>query len=234
MRSPLHGTVEWTNWSRLGSPRVYNGLTGTLLAASPTLPLEYDDGWFFSVGGEYRINPAWTVRAGVGYEISPIDVENRNPRLPDSDRVWLSLGATYNWSEQLSFDVAYSHLFTVGNTDIDIRPGHPSFRGARVRGRCGRERRHHLRIGQVPLGQSGQGHPGPDRPQVLMNLYESLKRKGRRFSPAFSFCVRGEAQLLRQHLPYVPGASPSGLSLPPPGLRAATNLGACFSIQENQ
>jgi long-chain fatty acid transport protein len=126
----LHGTVEWTNWSRLGSPRVYNGLTGTLLAASPTLPLEYNDGWFFSVGGEYNINPAWTVRAGVGYEVSPIDVENRNPRLPDSDRVWLSLGATYNWSDQLSFDVAYSHLFTVGNTDIDIRPGHPSFRGA--------------------------------------------------------------------------------------------------------
>ncbi len=126
----VHGTVEWTNWSRLGSPRVYNELTGTLLTASPTLPLEYKDGWFFSVGGEYRIDPAWAVRAGVGYEISPIEVENRSPRLPDSDRIWLSLGATYNWSEQLSFDVAYSHLFTVGNTDIDIRPGHPSFRGA--------------------------------------------------------------------------------------------------------
>lgn len=126
----LHGTVEWTNWSRLGSPRVYNQLTGTLLSASPTLPLEYKDGWLFSVGGEYRINPAWAVRAGVGYEISPIEVETRSPRLPDADRIWLSLGATYNWSEQLSFDVAYSHLFSMGNTDIDIRPGHPSFRGA--------------------------------------------------------------------------------------------------------
>jgi len=125
----LHGTVEWTNWSRLGSPRVYSTLTGTPLPQAPVLPLEYDDGWFFSVGGEYRINPNWAVRAGVGYEISPIDVDNRTPRLPDADRIWLSLGATYNWSDQLSFDVAYSHLFTVGNSDINIGPGHPSYAG---------------------------------------------------------------------------------------------------------
>jgi long-chain fatty acid transport protein len=44
--------------------------------------------------------------------------------------VWLSLGAGYNWSDQLSFDVAYSHLFTVGDNDINIGPGHPSFNGA--------------------------------------------------------------------------------------------------------
>jgi long-chain fatty acid transport protein len=81
------------------------------------------------VGGEYRIDPAWTVRAGIGYEISPIDIDTRNTRLPDTDRIWLSLGASYNWSDQLSFDVAYSHLFSVGNTDINIDSGNPSFRG---------------------------------------------------------------------------------------------------------
>ncbi|MGO4705354.1 OmpP1/FadL family transporter [Microvirga sp. 2MCAF38] len=123
----LNGTVEWTNWSRLGNPRVFNGLTGTLLSAAPYLPLDYEDGWFFSAGGEYRFNPAWAVRAGVGYEISPIDVNTRNPRLPDSDRVWLSLGATYNWSDNLSFDLAYTHILPVGDTGIDIRPGNPIF-----------------------------------------------------------------------------------------------------------
>ncbi|MGO4570911.1 OmpP1/FadL family transporter [Microvirga sp. 2TAF3] len=123
----LHATAEWTNWSRLGFPRVTNGLTGTLLAQSPYIPLDYKDGWFFSVGGEYTINPAWTVRAGLAYEISPIDEHTRTPRLPDSDRIWLSLGTTYNWSDQLSFDLAYSHIFTVGNTDINISPGNPTF-----------------------------------------------------------------------------------------------------------
>lgn len=125
----LHATAEWTNWSRLGFPRVY-GPTGALFGPIPALPLDYDDGWFFSVGGEYRLNPAWTLRAGLGYEISPIDVENRSPRLPDADRIWLSLGATYNWSDQLSFDLGYTHIFSVGNTDINIAPGNPNFRGA--------------------------------------------------------------------------------------------------------
>jgi long-chain fatty acid transport protein len=123
----LQGTAEWTNWSRLGFPRVFNDATGTLLSASPYLPLDYDDGWFFSLGGEYQVNTAWKVRAGVGYEISPIDLENRSPRLPDSDRVWLSVGATYAWSDQLSFDLAYTHIFSVGNTDINIAPGNPLF-----------------------------------------------------------------------------------------------------------
>ncbi|MFC4174269.1 OmpP1/FadL family transporter [Microvirga sp. GCM10011540] len=123
----LHATAEWTNWSRLGFPRVYNNLTGGLLAQAPYLPLAYEDGWYFSVGGEYAINPAWTVRAGVGYEISPIELETRNPRLPDSDRVWLSLGATYNWSDKLAFDLGYTHIFSVGNTDINIAPGNPIF-----------------------------------------------------------------------------------------------------------
>jgi long-chain fatty acid transport protein len=123
----LHATAEWTNWSRLGFPRVYNSLTGNLLASAPYLPLAYEDGWYFSVGGEYVINPAWTVRAGVGYEISPIETETRNPRLPDADRLWVSLGATYNWSDQLSFDIGYSHIFAVGDTDINIAPGNPIF-----------------------------------------------------------------------------------------------------------
>ncbi|WP_112663526.1 OmpP1/FadL family transporter [Microvirga flavescens] len=123
----LNATAEWTNWSRLGFPRVTNGLTGTLLSAAPYLPLAYDDGWFFSAGGEYRFNPSWAVRAGVGYEISPIETNTRNPRLPDSDRIWLSLGGTYNWSDNLSFDLGYTHIFSVGDTDINIAPGNPIF-----------------------------------------------------------------------------------------------------------
>ena len=53
----LHGTVEWTNWSRLGSPRVYNEAHRHAPGGFADLPLEYDDGWFFSVGGEYQRQP---------------------------------------------------------------------------------------------------------------------------------------------------------------------------------
>ena len=32
-------------------------------------------------------------------------------RLPDADRVWTSVGASYNHTERLTFDIAYSHIF---------------------------------------------------------------------------------------------------------------------------
>jgi long-chain fatty acid transport protein len=98
--------VEWTNWSSLqtipieGSP-----------VPGASLVLNYDDGWFFSAGAEYKFNPNWTFRGGLGYEIAPTTDEFRSLRLPDADRVWASVGASYNWNEQLSIDFGYSHLF---------------------------------------------------------------------------------------------------------------------------
>jgi long-chain fatty acid transport protein len=118
--------VEWTNWSRLGFPRVINQATGAPLAQVPALPLDYKDGWFFSVGGEYVVNPEWTVRAGLGYEVSPIEDRTRNLRLPDNDRIWASLGATYNWSNRVSFDIGYTHIFPQA-TRVNIAPGNPTW-----------------------------------------------------------------------------------------------------------
>ena len=122
----LNGTVEWTNWSRLGFPRVFNALTGGL-SPVPALPLGYDDGWFFSAGAEYRFTPALTMRAGVGYEISPIDENVRSPRLADDDRIWLSLGASYQWNERLSLDVGDSYIFAANETKLRVVPGNPSY-----------------------------------------------------------------------------------------------------------
>jgi long-chain fatty acid transport protein len=121
----IAATAEWTNWSRLGFPRVRNVATGGF-ALVPTLPLDWDDGWFFSIGGEYRLNPALTLRAGFGYEISPISDEVRTPRLPDSDRYWFSAGATYQFNPKLSFDVGYSYILA-DDTTVRIEPGNPTF-----------------------------------------------------------------------------------------------------------
>ena len=106
------GGMEWANWSRIqtvpfaGSP------------ARTSLSLDFDDGWFFSLGGEYKYNPDWTFRAGLGYEIAPTTDEHRSMRLPDADRVWASIGASYNWNERLSMDAGYSHLF-VDDAPVD-------------------------------------------------------------------------------------------------------------------
>lgn len=99
---------EWDNWSRLGTIAIVsNGARAT----APALTLNYKDGYTYSIGGEYDWSQALTVRAGVAYEVSPIDFSNRSVRLPDGNRVNLSVGASYRWSEKLTLNFAYSHFF---------------------------------------------------------------------------------------------------------------------------
>jgi long-chain fatty acid transport protein len=121
----LHGGVEFTNWSRLKMPAVVNQIT---LTPATALPFHYDDGWQFSFGGEYRLDDRWTLRAGAAYELSPIDTQVRSVRVPDADRIEVSVGAGYKWSDKLSFDAAYSHLF-VKQARIAIVPGQQDFVG---------------------------------------------------------------------------------------------------------
>ncbi|SEC16838.1 long-chain fatty acid transport protein [Rhizobiales bacterium GAS191] len=115
------GGLEWDNWSRVNVlPITSNGSLVTFL------PFKYKDGYFASLGVEYAWNEALTLRTGVAYERSPIDLGNRQVLLPDANRIWASLGATYHYSKKLSFDVGYSHGF-LAKGNIAIIPGHPQF-----------------------------------------------------------------------------------------------------------
>ena len=128
----LLGTVEWSNWSRIGTSTVVqaNGAPATIVGNAVALPFQYSDGWFYSLGTEYQWNPQLALRAGIGFEKSPITDQVRTPRLPDNDRTWLSLGASYQVTKKLGLDFAYSHLF-VKSTPINISAGsgNPWFNG---------------------------------------------------------------------------------------------------------
>ncbi|MBX9933121.1 MAG: OmpP1/FadL family transporter [Methylobacterium sp.] len=106
---------EWDNWSRVGDVGIVQRSTGAVVSS---LPLNYKDGYTFSGGVEYDWSERLTVRGGLAYEISPIDFENRSVRLPDGDRFNVSVGASYQWSEKLTLQLAYTHLFLVGNSKI--------------------------------------------------------------------------------------------------------------------
>lgn len=128
----LLGTVEWANWSRIGTSDVLQpGGLPALAGGTPVrLPFEYEDGWFYSIGAEYAWSPALALRAGLGFETSPITDRDRTPRIPDNDRTWLSIGASYNWNERLSFDIAYTHIFVKdANINITAASGNPWFAG---------------------------------------------------------------------------------------------------------
>ena len=77
----LLGTVEWSNWSRIGTSNILqlNGAPATILGHPVTIPFQWQDGWFFSGGAEYICTDRLTVRGGIGYEISPVTDQVRTP-----------------------------------------------------------------------------------------------------------------------------------------------------------
>ncbi len=114
----LTGTAQWTNWSRITNAPLVDRTTGAPITG---LGFRYKDEWFFALGAQYQLNDAWKLRAGVAYEISPVNDENRAVRVLDGNRTWLSVGAAYKWSEKVEMDLSYSHIF-IKSGKVDIVP----------------------------------------------------------------------------------------------------------------
>ena len=72
--------------------------------------------WRVSVGANYRVNDRWMVRGGLAFDQSPVNDVDRTPRLPDSDRTWLSIGAQYKHSKDLIVDAGFTYIIVEDST----------------------------------------------------------------------------------------------------------------------
>lgn len=133
----LSGLVRWANWGSfqnlpISGYSLAQGISfvnkGSAAYADyvkaqggdKTAPeYKWKDSWLFTVGADYNINEAVTVRGGVGYEISPVDDDKyRSATIPDTDRLWLSVGATWHVNKQLQGDFGLAYLRGIGNKDL--------------------------------------------------------------------------------------------------------------------
>lgn len=124
-RLRLSGLIRWANWSDFDELKIKNSVPGQVdklsggMFREKTVINEWQDTWLFSVGADYRINDAFTIRGGLAYETSPIDDQStRMAVIPDTDRVWLSLGASWYATKDLQFDVGATYLMGVGDKDL--------------------------------------------------------------------------------------------------------------------
>ena len=115
----VHAEFVWTNWSQFKN----------LSAARPTretvadVPQRYDNSYFVALGANYRLNDALTLRAGTAFDKSPVSDDYRTARVPDENRVWLALGASYQVLPGVIVDAGYAHLFV---KDSSIRETSPT------------------------------------------------------------------------------------------------------------
>ena len=92
---------------------------------SPQLPENWEKTFCYSLAMNYQADPKWIYRAGVALDETPVpSAEDMTARIPDNDRIWLSLGFGYKMSDSFGIDVGYSHLFfddiAINNTDASF------------------------------------------------------------------------------------------------------------------
>jgi long-chain fatty acid transport protein len=119
----IMGDIAWTRWSRLQTvPIVFQN------AATPTtvLELDYKDAVRYAIGFEWYPTKNFTFRLGFAYDETPIQSANfRTPRIPDSNRYFLSAGLRWSPTRFMDFDIGYAHLFVQDPTvDFTDSQGH--------------------------------------------------------------------------------------------------------------
>ena len=131
--APQWGTsfaVKYVQWHRF-----YTFPARSENPSKPVLDVNYKwkDAWTISLGQEYYMNENWTLRAGTAWDQSPSRSNTyRTNRIPDSDRIWLSLGASYMTGNH-EVDFGYAYLTMVHGKTNNKNRLDPQFYDAQVK-----------------------------------------------------------------------------------------------------
>jgi len=85
-----------------------NNKSGTDYIAS--VREKWRDTNFYAIGTSIKLDEQWKLRLGLAYDQSAVKLEHRTPRIPDSDRFWMTAGLGYQYNEHLSFNLAYTYI----------------------------------------------------------------------------------------------------------------------------
>ena len=123
-------TVKYVQWHRF-----YEFPANSTNPLSPDNGVEYrwKDAWTFALGQDYYLNDNWTLRVGTAYDQSPSrDNAYRTNRIPDTNRVWLSAGASYITGNH-QFDFGYAHLFMEHGRTRNSNPNSDQYKDAQAK-----------------------------------------------------------------------------------------------------
>ena len=100
--------VQFTDWSTIETLEFVRTGPGRALPATPE---NFRDGWRVSGGLSYYLDDKWKIRGGIAWDESPVNDQDRTPRLPDEDRFWLAGGVQYAWNKQLKLDLGATYIW---------------------------------------------------------------------------------------------------------------------------
>ncbi len=110
--------ASWTRWERFKELAISSPDPNSKL--NSVKPENWDNNMRYGIGLTYAHNDRWTFRGGIAYDESPISDLYRTPRIPGEDRKWISIGASYNYSDHITIDTGYTHIFVSDPSMNDV------------------------------------------------------------------------------------------------------------------
>ncbi len=114
-RLALRYSWKHTDWS------TFKELKATSpMSKSPVLYKQenFSDTNFHALGISYNAMEKLTLRAGIAYE-NGASKKHPSVSIPDTDRTWYSLGATYKFTPNLSADIGYAYVYGHKNDFVE-------------------------------------------------------------------------------------------------------------------
>lgn len=121
----VHASINWTDWSSFKK----------LQASIPNMPENVEhikdenwkDNYRFAIGTTYQATEKLALRSGIAYDMAAVDEAHRTQTIPETDRTWLSLGAGYQWSKNLTLDAGLTYVYAKKAYMLEKDKEHPMF-----------------------------------------------------------------------------------------------------------
>ncbi|MFH4783993.1 outer membrane protein transport protein [Vibrio antiquarius] len=113
----LHTSFNWTDWSSFEKLEARLDTAGTHMVKVEN----WEDNYRFAVGATYQLDPKLALRTGIAYDTSAVSDKNRTITIPETDRTWLSIGATYDWTKDFSLDAGFTYIFAKDAPIVESR-----------------------------------------------------------------------------------------------------------------
>lgn len=102
----LELAAEWQNWKVRDRQDIQtDGIPG-LLPPTITIPANWKNSMVVMLGAEYELSDKWTLRAGYGWNQTPVPDETVDPSIPNGDVHAVSAGAGYRFNDAVRVDLA--------------------------------------------------------------------------------------------------------------------------------
>ncbi|WP_165310684.1 outer membrane protein transport protein [Vibrio ziniensis] len=102
----VHGSINWTDWSSFEKLEAKLDTLGTVMVKEEN----WEDNYRFALGATYQLDSKLALRSGVAYDMGAVSDKNRTITIPETDRIWLSIGAGYDVTEEFTVDAGFTYI----------------------------------------------------------------------------------------------------------------------------